>query len=229
MKVTIPESWKAALGGELTKPYFAELRTFVDAEREKFPGRVYPPEPDVFSAFRLTPFDDVKVLLLGQDPYPGAGQAHGLCFSVREKVKPPRSLANIFKELASDLGCAIPDNGFLVPWATQGVLMLNTVLTVREGEPLSHRGRGWETFTDLVISRVSAKATPVVFVLWGAAAQKKRALIDEKRHAVVMAAHPSPLSARNGFFGSRPFSAINRALATAGHAPIEWRLPDLGP
>jgi uracil-DNA glycosylase len=224
VKVSLPISWKAELGAELAKPYFRALGDFVDAERGRHPGAIYPVE-DVFSAFRLTPFEKVNVLLLGQDPYFRAGQAHGLCFSVRRGVTPPPSLRNIFKELASDVGCAVPGGGFLVPWAEQGVLMLNTVLTVRDGEPLSHQGRGWETFTDLVISRVSAKPTPVVFVLWGAPAQKKIALIDTDRHVVVKAAHPSPLSAPRGFFGSRPFSAINRALRAARHPAIDWRLP----
>jgi uracil-DNA glycosylase len=224
MKVSLPRSWRAEVGAELAKPYFQALGDFVDRERARHPGAIYPAEDDVFSAFRLTPFDDVNVLLLGQDPYFRAGQAHGLCFSVRREVKPPPSLRNIFKELASDVGCAIPGSGFLSPWAEQGVLMLNTVLTVREGAPLSHRGQGWETFTDFVISRVNAKRKPVVFVLWGAPAQKKIALIDAKRHVIVKAAHPSPLSAANGFFGSRPFSAVNRALAAAGRPPIDWRL-----
>jgi uracil-DNA glycosylase len=223
VKVSIPKSWKAVIGDEIAKPYFHHLCEFVDGERTKFPGRIYPPEQDVFAAFRLTPFEKVSVLLLGQDPYFRVGQAHGLAFSVRETVKLPPSLRNIFKELKNDLGCTIPDNGFLVHWAKQGVLMLNTVLTVRDGKPLSHRGRGWETFTNLVISRVSAKPTPVVFVLWGESAQRKTALIDTERHVVVKAAHPSPLSASSGFFGSKPFSAINRALADAGKPAIDWQ------
>jgi uracil-DNA glycosylase len=227
LQTHITKSWTEAVGDELEKPYFRALAAFVDGERAKLPDKIYPPEPDVFSAFRLTPFDRVRVLLLGQDPYVRAGQAHGLCFSVRKQVKPPPSLKNIFKELHSDVGCPIPDNGFLVPWAVQGVLMLNTILTVREGEPLSHAGHGWETFTDAVISRVSAKPTPVVFVLWGGPAQKKTALIDTTRHVIVKGAHPSPLSARHGFFGSKPFSAINRALAATGRAPIDWEIPDV--
>jgi uracil-DNA glycosylase len=225
MKVDISPSWEAAVADQLKLPYFRALGAFVDAERARFPERIFPPEPDVFAAFRLTPFESVRVLILGQDPYVRAGQAHGLCFSVRKEVKVPPSLRNIYKELQSDIGCAIADNGFLVSWAKQGVLMLNTVLTVREGEPFSHRRRGWETFTDTVIRQVSAGPTPVVFVLWGGPAQEKVALVDTKRHAVVTGAHPSPLSARNGFFGTRPFTAINRALATAGHAPIDWQIP----
>jgi uracil-DNA glycosylase len=225
MKVRMPESWRSALGAELGQPYFRTLADFVDRERARFPDRIYPPEPRVFSAFELTPFDQVTVLLLGQDPYFNPGQAHGLCFSVRPEVPTPPSLRNIFKELQSDLGCSIPDNGLLVHWAEQGVLMLNTILTVRDGQPLSHRSRGWEKLTDAVIRQVSAKSTPVVFVLWGAPAQKKIALIDTRRHVVVKAAHPSPLSASRGFFGSRPFSAINRALTAAGHRAIDWQLP----
>ena len=216
------------MGDQLDQPYFQALGDFVDGERARFADRIYPPEREVFSAFQLTPFDRVRVLLLGQDPYVRAGQAHGLCFSVREKVKPPPSLRNIFKELASDLGCVVPDNGFLVHWARQGVLMLNTILTVRDGEPLSHQSRGWEKFTDAVIHRVSARPARVVFVLWGGPAQKKIALIDTQRHTIVTAAHPSPLSATRGFFGSRPFSAINRALHAAGQPPIDWQIPNLG-
>jgi uracil-DNA glycosylase len=228
MKVNLPSSWRTALGDQLDQPYFRALGDFVDGERTRFSDRIYPPERDVFTAFQLTPFDRVRVLLLGQDPYVRGGQAHGLCFSVREKVKTPPSLRNIFKELASDLGCLVPDNGFLAHWARQGVLMLNTVLTVRDGEPLSHCGRGWEMFTDAVIRRVSAKRLPVVFVLWGGPAQKKSALIDTQRHAVVTAAHPSPLSAARGFFGTRPFSAINRALHAVGQPSIDWQIPSLG-
>jgi uracil-DNA glycosylase len=227
MLVTLPECWRMAMAEELAQPYFRTLGEFVDGEREKFPGLVYPPEEDVFSAFELTPFDEVSVLILGQDPYIHAGQAHGLCFSVRPNVKPPPSLQNIFKELKTDVGFTIPNHGFLTAWAKQRVLLLNTILTVREGQALSHKGRGWEKFTDAVIRRVSAKTTPVVFVLWGAPAQKKLALIDTQRHIIVKAAHPSPLSASKGFFGSRPFSAINRALAQLGQPAIDWQLPNL--
>jgi uracil-DNA glycosylase len=227
VKVSLPKSWRAAMADELAKPYFQALRDFVDGEREKLPGRIFPPEKDVFSAFRFTPLDEVSVLILGQDPYIRPGQAHGLCFSVRPDVQTPPSLQNIFKELKADVGCAIPNNGFLVPWSKQRVLMLNTILTVREGEPLSHKGRGWEDFTDAVIGRVNEKPTPVVFVLWGAPAHKKVSLIDTSRHVIVKGAHPSPLSASKGFFGSRPFSAINRALAKTGQPPIDWQLPNV--
>jgi uracil-DNA glycosylase len=221
---TLPGSWQEALGGELAKPYFAALREFVGAERAK--GPVFPADPRVFSALQSTPLDEVKVLLLGQDPYHGPGQAHGLAFSVPPGVPPPPSLVNILRELRDDLGCPAPAHGCLTPWARRGVLLLNAVLTVRAHEPNSHKGRGWERFTDEVIRRVDAKPEPVVFLLWGAYAQKKAALIDTARHTVLTAAHPSPLSARCGFFGSRPFSRINAALRAAGRGEIDWRLPE---
>jgi uracil-DNA glycosylase len=223
----IPKSWEAAIGAEFTKAYFESLAKFIDEERQAFPLRIYPAENEVFSALRLTPFDRVNVLLLGQDPYPGQGMAHGLCFSVSRTVtKLPASLRNIFKEMHSDLGFPIPNNGYLEPWARQGVLMLNTILTLRAGEPLSHKGHGWETFTDEIIQRLSARIDPVVFVLWGRPAQSKVKLIDTTRHAIIQGAHPSPLSAK-GFFGTRPFSAINAALRAAGKLEIDWRIPDL--
>ena len=225
MRKRLSKSWREAVGGELTKPYFRDLEAFVDDERER--GDVFPPEEDVFNAFALTPLDDVSVLLLGQDPYHDDGQAHGLAFSVRPGVRRPPSLTNIFKELRDDLGCTIPNNGYLVPWAEQGVMLLNAVLTVRAHAPNSHKGKGWETFTDAVIEAVAAKDEPVVFILWGAYAQKKAALVDEGRHTILRAAHPSPLSARNGFFGSRPFSKANAALSAAGRPEIDWQIPDL--
>jgi uracil-DNA glycosylase len=197
----------------------------VDTERR--PHTIYPPEDEVFTAFRLTPLKEARVLILGQDPYHGPGQAHGLAFSVRPGVRPPPSLANIFKELKSDLGCRIPNNGSLVPWAQQGVMLLNAVLTVREGQPNSHKGKGWERFTDAVIRLLAAREEPVVFVLWGSYAIKKAGLIDTTRHTIVQSVHPSPLSARRGFFGSRPFSQINAALTASGQAPIDWQIPDL--
>jgi uracil-DNA glycosylase len=223
MKVQLPPSWQAVLAQELQKPYFKELKRFVDAERQAHP--VFPLEEDVFNAFQLAPYDKVNVLLLGQDPYHDDGQAHGLCFSVPPGVKPPPSLANMFKELHADLGCRIPNNGYLVPWAEQGILMLNAVLTVRGHQPNSHKDRGWERFTDAVIRAVNDKSDPVVFVLWGAYAQKKEKLIDGGRHRILKAAHPSPLSAKK-FFGSRPFSAINNALKELGKPPINWQLSD---
>ena len=226
MKREVPTSWQEAIGGEFEKEYFTRLSAFVDQERQEHPGRIYPPEEEVFSALQLTPYADVKVLLLGQDPYFGEGQAHGLCFSVRPNVVVPPSLRNIFRELNDDLGCKIPNNGYLVTWAEQGILMLNTVLTVRAGEAFSHKGKGWETFTDAVIQKVSEKTTQVIFVLWGKPAQKKIPLIDTSRHAVVTSAHPSPLAAKSGFFGSRPFSKINGLLRAAGDPEIDWQIPD---
>ncbi len=219
----IPSAWKAALADTVKQPWYAELAAFVDAERKA--QEVYPPEEDLYSALRLTALDDVKVLILGQDPYHGPGQAHGLAFSVRPDVPIPASLRNIHKELQADLQLPKPRDGSLVPWARHGVLLLNAVLTVRAGEPNSHRDRGWERFTDDVIRAVSAKEERVVFVLWGAYAQKKAALVDTSRHVILAAAHPSPLAARKGFFGSRPFSKANAALRAAGRSEVDWRLP----
>ena len=223
MPLHIPDAWQPRLAEETNKPYWATLEAFVEGERSRH--EVYPPEADVFSALATTPPDQVKVLLLGQDPYHDTGQAHGLCFSVRPGIPTPPSLVNIFKELKSDLGSPIPNNGYLASWAQQGVLMLNAVLTVRAHEANSHKGRGWEMFTDAVIRQVSGGPTPVVFVLWGGYAQKKLMLIDTDRHSVVQSAHPSPLSARNGFFGSRPFSQINAVLEKTGKPPIDWQIP----
>lgn len=222
---SLPHTWRPLLAGEFDKPYFRKLEQFLEKERQSH--AIYPPEKDIFAALKLTPYKNVNVLLLGQDPYPGAGQAHGLCFSVRPGIKPPASLRNIYKELETDVGFRIPNNGYLVPWAQQGVLMLNAVLTVRAGETNSHQGKGWEIFTDTIISRVNEKKDPVVFVLWGAYAQKKIALIDTDRHTIIKSAHPSPLSARHGFFGSRPFSQINKELRAAHKPQIEWQLPDI--
>lgn len=222
MKLPLPPSWQRRVGGELDEPYFRKLREFVDRERRT--ATVYPPEAETFAALELTPFEEVRVLILGQDPYHRPGQAHGLAFSVRPGVRPPPSLANVFRELREELGCPPPASGSLVPWAERGVLLLNAVLTVREGEPNSHRGKGWERFTDAVIRAVAAREEPVAFVLWGAPAGKKAALVGEP-HFVHRSAHPSPLSATRGFFGSRPFTAVNRALEAAGRAPVEWCLP----
>lgn len=220
----IPASWRHVLADEFEKPYFKSLKQFVDNERKHH--TVFPPEKDVFNALKYTPYDDMKVLLLGQDPYHDDGQAHGLCFSVRPGIKAPPSLVNMFKELKDDLGCRIPNNGYLVPWAEQGVLLLNAVLTVRAHEPNSHKDKGWEHFTDAIIKAASDRDDPMVFVLWGAYAQKKEKLIDGDKHVILKAAHPSPLSAKK-FFGSRPFSAINNALKTMGKEPIDWQIPDL--
>lgn len=225
MTSIIPSSWQPILAQETDKAYYAQLQAFVASERAAH--TVFPPEADVFNALALTPFEDVRVLLLGQDPYHYDGQAHGLCFSVRPGIAPPPSLVNIYKELHSDVGFRIPNNGYLVRWAEQGMLMLNAVLTVRAHQPNSHKNKGWETFTDAIIRAVSAKAEPVVFVLWGGYAQKKLKLIDTARHTVIQSAHPSPLSAHNGFFGSRPFSQINAALSAAGTPPIDWQIDDI--
>lgn len=225
MTLTIPVGWQEQLADETQKPYFQKLQQFVDSERQQH--TIFPPEEQVFAALDITPFDRVNVLILGQDPYHDIGQAHGLCFSVQPGIKTPPSLVNIYKELASDVGFRIPNHGYLTPWAEQGMLMLNAVLTVRAHTANSHKNKGWETFTDAIIEKVNEKESPVVFVLWGAYAQKKVKLIDEQRHVIIQSAHPSPLSARNGFFGSRPFSAINAALRDAGKPEIDWQLADL--
>jgi uracil-DNA glycosylase len=220
----LPESWRPALATETDQPYFHRLTGFVAAERAEH--QVFPPNGEEFSALAATPYEKVKVLLLGQDPYHDDGQAHGMCFSVRPGTKVPPSLRNIFKELTADLGVPAPDNGYLMHWAEQGVLLLNAVLTVRAHEANSHKGKGWEKFTDAVIRAVNDRAEPCVFVLWGNYAKKKLPLIDTTRHVVVQGAHPSPLSARL-FLGSRPFSEIDKALADLGHQPIDWQIPDL--
>lgn len=222
MKIDLPPCWHAALSGELEQPYFQRLARFVAEERKAH--RVFPAEEDVFAAFRLTPYDSVRVLLLGQDPYHDEGQAHGLCFSVRRGVPKPPSLLNICKELRDDLGIEMPDHGSLEAWARQGVLLLNATLTVRAGQAASHQGKGWEVFTDQVLAAVNAKPERVVFILWGASARRKKSLIDTSRHVIIESAHPSPLSAHNGFFGSKPFSRANAALEAAGRPPIDWRL-----
>jgi uracil-DNA glycosylase len=217
--------WNPVLRDELEKPYWAELQRFVADERANH--AVYPPKDEVFAALHLTPLADVKVVILGQDPYHGPGQAHGLCFSVRSGVRPPPSLQNIFTELHDDLGIDPPAGGDLTPWARQGVLLLNATLTVRAHEAASHQRKGWETFTDRVLQAVDEQPRTVVFILWGASARRKRALIDTARHVVIESPHPSPLSAHRGFFGSRPFSRANEALVAAGREPVDWRLePD---
>jgi uracil-DNA glycosylase len=218
----LPASWRDVLGGELEKDYFRELTAFLERERAR--TAVFPPEGEVFTAFELTPFAGLKVLLLGQDPYHDDGQAHGLCFSVKPPTKPPPSLKNMFKELETDLGITVPaGTGDLRPWARQGVLLLNAVLTVEAHQPNSHKDKGWEKFTDAVIAQVSARREPAVFCLWGAYARKKAKLVDTSRHVVIEGAHPSPLSVKK-FLGSRPFSGINSALEAKGIEPIDWRL-----
>jgi uracil-DNA glycosylase len=224
MQVHIPPGWHEHLAEELDKPYFHKLSQFVDGERQHH--TVFPPETEVFSALRITPYERANVLLLGQDPYHDDNQAHGLCFSVQPGIKPPPSLMNIFKELRDDVGFRIPNNGYLVPWAEQGILMLNAVLTVRAHQANSHKNHGWEIFTDAFIRQVNAKKDRVVFILWGGYAQKKLSLIDTTRHHIIQSAHPSPLSAHNGFFGSKPFSQVNKALRDAGKPEINWQLPD---
>ncbi len=225
MALHIPESWQSHLAAEVEKPYFQLLDKFVEKERQEH--TIFPPEDKVFSALELTPYENVKVLLLGQDPYHDDNQAHGLCFSVLPGIKPPPSLKNIYTELKNDVGFTIPNNGYLISWAKQGILMLNAVLTVRAHEPNSHKDKGWETFTDAIIRKVNDKSDPVVFVLWGGYAQKKLGLIDTSRHTVIQSAHPSPLSARNGFFGSKAFSKINAALAKSGKPEIDWQIPNV--
>lgn len=217
----LPPDWATLLADELSQPYWRELSAFLDAEY--CDHTVYPPRDKLFTALRLTPPAAVRVVILGQDPYHQPGQAMGLAFSVPAGVKPPPSLRNIFKELHADLGVPTPRHGDLSAWARQGVLLLNAVLTVREGQPGSHQGRGWERFTDAVLSAVSAWPGRRVFVLWGAPAQAKRRLIDA-RHVVIESPHPSPLSANRGFFGSRPFSRINGALREMGQGEVDWRL-----
>ena len=221
----LPGNWQEVLAGEFNKPYFRKLQAFVTEERANY--EVLPREEEVFNAFHYTPYDEARVLILGQDPYPTPGNAHGLCFSVKPGVAIPASLRSIFRELHDDLGCKVPWNGYLVPWAKQGVMLLNAVLTVRAYKPNSHQGKGWEEFTDAAIHALGQNSDPMVFVLWGSYAQKKVPLIDTKRHTIIKSAHPSPLSAKNGFFGSRPFSKINTTLRKNGFPEIDWQIPDL--
>lgn len=220
MDVKIENSWKQALAAEFVKPYFEQLTQFVRLEYHR--TTVFPPGKEIFAAFDATPFDQVKVVIIGQDPYHGVGQANGLCFSVRDGVELPPSLLNIYKELHDDLGVPIPASGDLSRWARQGVLLLNSTLTVRAHEAASHQGRGWEQFTDEVIMRLACDREHLVFILWGAYAIKKGAFIDRNRHLVITSPHPSPLSAYRGFFGSRPFSQTNNYLMQHGIEPINW-------
>jgi len=223
--VKLEDSWKAALGKEFASPYMAALKAFL--QNEKAAGKtIFPKGAEYFRALDLTPLDEVKVVILGQDPYHGEGQAHGLCFSVRPGVRIPPSLVNIYKELQSDLGIAPARHGFLEHWARQGVLLLNSVLTVEESRAASHQGQGWEQFTDAVIRAVNEDCEHVVFMLWGSYAQKKAAFVDRSRHLVLKAPHPSPLSAHNGFFGSRHFSQANEYLIAQGRNAIDWQLPE---
>lgn len=222
--VKLDDSWKAAIGDEFDKPYMCQLKAFL--RHEKAEGKIiFPKGSEWFRALDLTPLDKVRVVILGQDPYHGAGQAHGLCFSVKPGTPVPPSQVNIYKELYSDLGIPPAQHGFLEHWAKQGVLLLNAVLTVQMAMANAHQGKGWEAFTDAVIRAVNALPHPVVFILWGAYAQKKAAFVDTSRHLVLKSPHPSPLSAHNGFFGSRPFSRTNAFLEAHGSPPIDWRLP----
>jgi len=224
-RVRLEPSWKARVGAALEQPGMLALSEFLRAEKRA--GKViYPPGPLIFAALDTTPFDQVRVVILGQDPYHGPGQAHGLCFSVPPGVPPPPSLDNIFKEIQRDLGIARPDHGCLVPWAKQGVLLLNAVLTVERGLAGSHQNKGWEGFTDLCIDALNRERDGLVFLLWGSYAQKKGGLIDRQRHLVLKAPHPSPLSAHRGFIGCGHFSRANAYLRQRGHAPIDWRLPE---
>ncbi|WP_078429654.1 uracil-DNA glycosylase [Alkalihalobacterium alkalinitrilicum] len=218
----VKKEWSAVLKSEFTKEYFVSLQQFLKEEYIK--ETIFPNQPDIFNAFEYTPYSEVKVVILGQDPYHGPNQAHGLSFSVQSGEKLPPSLKNIYKELHIDIGCDIGKNGCLVKWAEQGVLLLNTVLTVKQGEPNSHKGIGWETFTDRVIEKLNERKKPIVFILWGRHAQTKEALIQAPHHYIIKSPHPSPLSANRGFFGSKPFSKINRWLMEKGEEPIDWQI-----
>lgn len=220
--IALGNDWDTILADEFEKPYYTELREFLKKEYKT--QTVYPDMYSIFNALKATAFKDVKVVIIGQDPYHGPGQAHGMCFSVKKGVEPPPSLKNIFKELNSDLGLPIPPHGELTYWAEQGVLLLNTVLTVREGSPNSHKAMGWELFTDRVISELNNKQTPVIFLLWGANARNKAKVITNPKHKKLETVHPSPLSAYNGFFGCRHFSKANELLRDSGQTPIDWQI-----
>jgi uracil-DNA glycosylase len=223
MDVKIEPSWKELLKDEFNKPYFQNIALHLKTERSQH-KIIYPPGPFIFNAFNTTPIDQVKVVILGQDPYHGPGQAHGLCFSVQKGVPPPPSLINIFKELHEDIGISIPNHGDLTHWAQQGIFLLNASLTVRASEPMSHAKIGWATFTDTVIRKISDHQQHVVFLLWGKFAQEKKALIDETKHLILKAAHPSPLSAHSGFFGCKHFSKANAYLVSKGIDPVDWQV-----
>ena len=220
----ITNDWLDTVKEEFSKPYYKELYRFVLKEYNTHV--VYPPSEDIFNAFHLTPLSNVKVVILGQDPYHNHGQAHGLCFSVKKGVDIPPSLVNIYQELHDDLGCTIPDHGYLTKWAEQGVLMLNTVLTVRAHQANSHRGIGWEEFTDAAIMALNGQDRPIVFILWGAPAQRKEKMLTNPNHLILKAPHPSPLSAYRGFFGSRPFSQTNDFLTAHGTEPVDWQIEE---
>ncbi len=221
----ISNDWLNAIGSEFRQPYYKELYEFVKSEYGRY--IIYPNANDIFNAFHFTPLGEVKVVILGQDPYHNVGQAHGLCFSVKPEVEIPPSLVNIYKELQDDIGCFIPNNGYLEKWARQGVLLLNTVLTVKAHQANSHQGMGWERFTDAVIQAVNAQDRPIVFLLWGRPAQLKKTMLNNPKHLILEAPHPSPLSSYRGFFGSKPFSRTNQFLAQHGLAPIDWQIENV--
>ncbi|SFL27017.1 Uracil-DNA glycosylase [Paenibacillus sp. 1_12] len=221
----LSNDWAQQLAFEFEQPYYLELRQFL--KQEYSTRTIYPHMHDIFNALHYTPYAEAKVVILGQDPYHGPGQAHGLSFSVKPGVRQPPSLQNMFKELRDDLGCTIPNNGYLVPWAEQGVLLLNTVLTVREGEANSHKGKGWERFTDQIIRKLNDREQPLVFILWGSNAQQKTQLITNERHHILRSVHPSPLSVHRGFYGSKPYSQANAFLKSMGQTEINWQLPNL--
>lgn len=224
MKAIIHNSWQDVLKEEFTKDYYLNLRDFLKQEYSQ--QTIYPDMYHIYSALELTPYEEVKVVILGQDPYHGPNQAHGLSFSVQPGVKTPPSLMNIYKELQADLGYPPVAHGFLESWAKQGVLLLNTVLTVRNGQAYSHRGQGWEQLTDAIIQKLNEREKPIVFILWGKPAQEKIKMIDTTKHIIIKSPHPSPLAAHRGFFGSKPFSKTNQALEQLGETPIDWQLPD---
>lgn len=223
--VNIGNDWDEILKGEFEKPYYLKLREFLKEEYKN--NIIYPDMHDIFNALKYTSYKDTKVLILGQDPYHGENQAHGLAFSVKPGVKTPPSLLNMYKELNSEFECFIPNNGFLVPWTKQGILLLNTALTVRAHEANSHKGKGWETFTDHIIETLNLREESVIFVLWGNNARSKKKLIDANKHYIIESAHPSPLSASRGFFGSKPFSQVNDILVKLGKEPIDWQIPNI--
>lgn len=225
MEHILKNDWEPLLASEFEKPYYQKLRQFL---KEEYSTHViYPNKNDIFNALHYTSYENTKVVILGQDPYHGPNQAHGLSFSVQPGVRTPPSLQNMYKELQSDVGCEIPNNGYLVKWAEQGVLLLNAVLTVRQGEANSHKGKGWEHFTDCVIALLNEREKPVIFILWGRHAQAKKKLITNSNHHIIESVHPSPLSARRGFFGSKPFSKVNEFLSSMSEKEIEWQIPNL--
>ncbi|WP_139492277.1 uracil-DNA glycosylase [Brevibacillus dissolubilis] len=225
MSNILKNDWAPLLEAEFQEPYYQRLRQFLVDEYNSHV--IYPDKYDIFNALHHTAYEETKVVILGQDPYHGPGQAHGLSFSVKPGVATPPSLQNMFKELREDIGCFIPNNGYLVPWAKQGVLLLNTVLTVRQGQANSHKGKGWEHFTDKVIEHLNNREKPIVFLLWGRNARDKKKIITAPHHHIIESAHPSPLSAHNGFFGSRPFSRTNEFLQKIGSEEIDWQIPNL--